>query len=233
MNVSILLSGAAGMLLLALPWLLLAVSAWRAARSQNDYDDRPMTRVSKLTDERHVQVVESPAAIDDQPTAEPLGIMVAASPPEAPLAAASVLVDLDAPDADFAVEEGLSPAEQENLLRRGVERAKIDHDHARSARLSLELARLLLARSVRPEAAALLQSAVRAARQAKLPVIHAEARIELAGIAMEDGDLTSACEHWQMAKTMFHETGRRADQDRIADLMRRHRCPTDWVLTNF
>jgi hypothetical protein len=79
----------------------------------------------------------------------------------------------------------------------------------------------------------LLQSAVMAARRAKLPVVHAEARIELAELALAEGDLTSACEHWQMAKLMFHETGRRFDQDRMADLMRIHRCPTDWILTNF
>jgi hypothetical protein len=70
-------------------------------------------------------------------------------------------------------------------------------------------------------------------RRAKLPETHAEARIELAELARADGDLTSACEHWQMAKLMFHETGRRADQDRMADVMRQNRCPTDWVLTGF
>jgi hypothetical protein len=95
------------------------------------------------------------------------------------------------------------------------------------------LARLLIARSQRPQASSLLLSAVLAAQRAKLPVVHAEARIELAEIALLDGDLTTACEHWQMAKLMFHDTGRRFDQDRMADLMRRHRCPTDWVLTNF
>jgi hypothetical protein len=64
-------------------------------------------------------------------------------------------------------------------------------------------------------------------------VVHAEARVQLAELALADGDLTSACEHWQMAKLMFHEMGRRADQERISDLMRTHRCPSDWILTNF
>jgi hypothetical protein len=231
------LDGAAGMLLLALPWLLLAVAAWRATHGKDDSGDRLRTRVSTPTDEpsepsAETRAAKTQSANANQPSAEPLGIM-AASPLKAHQESPGVSVGLDALEAKPFIEEHVSPAETEILLRHGIETAKNDNDHAGLARLSVELAQSLLARSTGPEAAALLQSAVRAARQAKLPLIHAEARIELAGIAIQDGDLTSACEHWQMAKTLFHEIGRRADQDRMADLMRRHRCPTDWVLTNF
>jgi hypothetical protein len=128
---------------------------------------------------------------------------------------------------------GLSLQEQEDALISAVATAKAERDDVALSRDSVRLARILIARSARSEAAALLQSAALVARRAKLPVVHAEARIELADLARSDGDMTSACEHWQMAKLMFHESGRRADQDRMADLMRQNRCPTDWILTNF
>ncbi len=223
MDFRVSLDGAAGLLLVALPWLLLAVAAWRATHSKDERGDRLATPVSTPNGGLPEPSTETHAAIAGQPPAQPLGIM----------SASLLKVGLDALEAKPFIEKNFSPAETESLLRHGIERATNDKDHAGLARLSVELAQSLLARSHGREAAALLQSAVRAARQAELPVIHAEARIELAAIAMADGDLTSACEHWQMAKTLFHETSRRADQDRMADLMRRHRCPTDWVLTNF
>jgi hypothetical protein len=161
--------------------------------------------------------------------------MTAAAPPEQ--------IDLESAGGDAAaapMPDGgderapvLSLQEQEDNLLAAIEVAKSARDDPQISRNSVALARLLLARSARPQASMLLQSAVMAARRAALPVVHAEARIELAELALADGDLTSACEHWQMAKLMFHESGRRADQERMADVMRLHRCPTDWILTNF
>lgn len=223
MDLRVSLDGAAGLLLLALPWLLLAVAAWRATRNKDAGGERLAPPVSTPTDGRPEPSAATQSAVADQPPAEPLGIM-SASP---------LKVGLKALEAQPLMDEKAQPPETESLLRHAIERAKNDNDHAGLARMSVELAQSLLVRSNGREAAALLQSAVRAARQANLAAIHAEARIELAAIAMQDGDLTSACEHWQMAKTLFHETGRRADQDRMTDLMRRNRCPTDWVLTNF
>jgi lipopolysaccharide biosynthesis regulator YciM len=131
---------------------------------------------------------------------------------------------LDEVDSRLALEQRLMSA---------LETAQATNDQVGLARDSVELARLLLARDARPAAEVLLRKAVMVARRAKLPETHAEARIELAELARADGDLTSACEHWQMAKLMFHETGRRGDQDRMADVMRQNRCPTDWILTGF
>lgn len=62
---------------------------------------------------------------------------------------------------------------------------------------------------------------------------HAYARLELAGAAYRAGDLTSACEHWQIARTAFQESGQKQDQSRVDTLMRDNGCPTDWVLTDF
>ena len=63
--------------------------------------------------------------------------------------------------------------------------------------------------------------------------IHAQARIELAEAAFRAGDLTSACEHWQMARMAFLDGGHKAEGDRVDRRMRANGCPTDWVLTDF
>ncbi len=217
MDIRVSLDGAAGLLLVSVPWLLLLLVAWLGRRR------------------RAIKDVPVDAGRDSMPRAvEPFGIMTTP---------ASEHMDLSVADGDLAGAAPLtsgapaapdhSPQDQEEALSAVVEEAKSARDDALLSRSSVALARLLLARSARPQASTLLQSAVMAARRAKLPVVHAEARIELAELALIEGDLTSACEHWQMAKLMFHETGRRSDQERMADLMRIHRCPTDWILTNF
>lgn len=198
------LEAATDWVLLCLPWLLLAVAAWRSARPQSR--DLPH-RASAAVIERVPQ--DAAPAVLAQPEAneDPVPLRVAARPPV--------------------------PTDREEELVLAIAEAKALNDDAALSGHSLELARLLISRSARQQAALQLQSAVIAARRSNLPALHAEARIELAELAIRDGDLTSACEHWQMAKLMFHETNRRPDRDRIADLMRQHRCPTDWILTNF
>lgn len=198
------LDDAAGELLLGLPWLLLALVAWQSSRGR----------------------------LAVGPRAEPAGVMAPAPPVEP----AQVL---DHPGAGelvppHSVVATPSPGpDREGVLLSAIEAAKAADDDLVFSSLSVELARLLIARSASQQAAQHLQSAALAARRSNLPQAHAAARIELAELAYRDGDLTSACEHWQMAKLMFHETGRRFDRDRIAEVMRQHRCPTDWVLTNF
>jgi hypothetical protein len=224
------------MLLLSLPWLLLALAAWRAnnVAGRSNGLGRPDIRNSKSAKEG--AVVGSPAGEFPHPGGgKTLGVMA--------VSASSLdgghLVPHDTPGTEpVFLPETIAPPtlslqEQEDALVLAVEAAKAERDDVALSRDSVLLAKLLIARSARSEAAALLKSAALVARRAKLPVVHAQARIELADLARSDGDMTSACEHWQMAKLMFHETGRRADQDRMADLMRQNRCPTDWVLTNF
>ena len=205
MGLGVSLDGASGALLISVPWIVLALAAWSAGR-------RSVGRPSPV---------------------EPLAVMTPSqSPPE----------DLSA-DAEGGCEVAVfvsaeevpvrSLHEQEEGLVLALEAAKVARDDALLSSHSVQLARLLLVRSERPRAAQLLQTAALAARRAKLPVVHADARMELAELALLDGDLTSACEHWQMAKLMFHDLGQRVEQDRVAEMMRKQRCPTDWVLTNF
>ncbi len=62
---------------------------------------------------------------------------------------------------------------------------------------------------------------------------HAAARLALGEAAHQAGDLTSACEQWQMARTAFLEGGDTEQHDRVEKRMRENGCPTDWVLTDF
>jgi hypothetical protein len=217
MDIGVSGDGALGVLLVSIPWLLLCLVAWRGRRRRAVLDAPADVRPSEAV-----------------PDAEPLGVMSGGAFDQQDLTSAGG--DAAVAPLPSGTEERLpvlSQQEQEDNLSAAIEAAKSARDDSQISRNSVELARLLLARSARPQASVLLQSAVMSARRAKLPVVHAEARVQLAELALADGDLTSACEHWQMAKLMFHEMGRRADQERMADLMRTHRCPSDWILTNF
>lgn len=65
------------------------------------------------------------------------------------------------------------------------------------------------------------------------PAAHAAARLALAETAHQAGDLTSACEQWQMARTAFLQGGDTERHARVEKRMRENGCPTDWVLTDF
>lgn len=62
---------------------------------------------------------------------------------------------------------------------------------------------------------------------------HARARLELAELAFDAGDMIGACEQWQMARTALLEDGQMEEHARIDKRMRDQGCPTDWVLTDF
>lgn len=62
---------------------------------------------------------------------------------------------------------------------------------------------------------------------------HALARLELGDLARHEGDLTTACEHWSIARSLMHEL-KIADGIKEAEgRIRNHGCPTDWVLNDF
>lgn len=78
-----------------------------------------------------------------------------------------------------------------------------------------------------------LRSCIRWAAKTKNPALEAEARVELAELARAAEDLTTACEHWQIARALFHKLARESDLAATEEAMRAHGCPTDWVLTDF
>lgn len=65
------------------------------------------------------------------------------------------------------------------------------------------------------------------------PGAHAAARLALGEAAHSAGDLTTACEQWQMARTAYLQAGEAEHHAEIEKRMRENGCPTDWVLTDF
>jgi hypothetical protein len=101
------------------------------------------------------------------------------------------------------------------------------------APLYLELARQQRAAGNEAECLSALRSAAGMAAQHGPRSAHAEARLELAEAAYKAGDLTGACEQWQIARTALHDDGQKEAHARIDKRMRDNGCPTDWVLTDF
>jgi hypothetical protein len=78
-----------------------------------------------------------------------------------------------------------------------------------------------------------LRRTIRVAAEIGHKELQGEARLDLGDDARAAGDLTTACEHWQLARSLFEEAKLPAKQEAAADRMRRFGCPTDWVLNDF
>lgn len=61
----------------------------------------------------------------------------------------------------------------------------------------------------------------------------AVARASLGEISFADGDLTTACEHWQLARDLFRDCGEHDMAEEVEERMSANQCPTDWVLNEF
>lgn len=90
-----------------------------------------------------------------------------------------------------------------------------------------------LAAGAHEQAATQLRLCARLASKLKQPLIEASARLELGDLARASGDLTTACEHWQIARSLFADIARPADALAVEKRMEQASCPTDWVLTQF
>lgn len=101
------------------------------------------------------------------------------------------------------------------------------------AALYLEKARFELENGAPSAASEPLRKSATLAAKHDLKKIHAEARLELAGLAEASEDMTTACEHWQIARTLFHELDLQDQVTETDQLMLGNGCPTDWVLTDF
>jgi hypothetical protein len=99
--------------------------------------------------------------------------------------------------------------------------------------LYLSLARDRIGSGNSADAEELLRKCIVAAAGAQQKDVHANARLVLGDLAHKSGDLTTACEHWQIARALFHELKRPGEHDAAEQRMLRNGCPTDWVLTDF
>ena len=137
--------------------------------------------------------------------------------------------------------EGLEPAvepEQESdidvsALTTAVLEAERGDEPERLPALYYSLAQRHLQDGEPAEAADLLRKCIRTAARAPHKAVHAKARLVLGDISHAEGDLTTACEHWQIARAIFHELNDKRDHAEAEQRMLSNGCPTDWVLTDF
>ena len=78
-----------------------------------------------------------------------------------------------------------------------------------------------------------LRESIKLASTIRNDQLHALARLELGDMAESEGDLITACEHWQLARSLFEGERRTNDAGVCETRMARNGCPTDWVLTDF
>ena len=101
------------------------------------------------------------------------------------------------------------------------------------AALYLEAGRILLVLGDGAAGGERLRESLVVSQKLGLKLEHAQARIELGDLSADQGDLTTACEHWSIARSMVHELKRSADIEAVEARIRDNGCPTDWVLNDF
>lgn len=171
----------------------------------------------------------APATVSAETRSAPRSVPAgpAAPPAQAPLPPA----DEQAPAANGKAppqQRAPSLAEIEGALQR-AEAGGREND---VALLSLYLARRRKAEGV-PDYIEGIRRCIRLAAQLGLKELHGEARLDLGDEARASGDLTTACEHWQIARALFDEAKLPVKRDNAEARMKRFGCPTDWVLNDF
>ncbi len=118
-------------------------------------------------------------------------------------------------------------------LLAAVKEAEAAGQLRRLAGLYLSLARWRLESEETSAAEDLLRKCILAATTEGQKDCHAKGRLTLGDIALSKGDPVTACEHWQIARSLFRELRLSQEHDAVEARMRRNGCPTDWVLTDF
>lgn len=118
-------------------------------------------------------------------------------------------------------------------IERQIADAEAGGWHHTMAAMYLLLAEQRRTLGLEKEAQSALRSAAGIGSQHGPGHVHAAARIALAEAAFDHGDLTAACEQWQIARMAFLSDGKTAEADDVDKRMRANGCPTDWVLTDF
>jgi tetratricopeptide (TPR) repeat protein len=203
--------GTPGLLLLAVPILILAaVIIWAVVQLRQRPRDNaaPHSAAPEITKDVKQRSTKTAAAAPAE---------VASTPPareETPPAAAALHEPPEAIDAAIAKSE------------KGGDKGELAHLYIRQAAA-------YLARDRKDEAAARLRDAIGLAALNGLVLPHALARVELGDLYLTNGDPITACEQWQIARNLFHDLARPTDRDAVDKRMLGNGCPTDWVLTDF
>ncbi len=119
------------------------------------------------------------------------------------------------------------------VLLAAVSEAETAGQRDRLPGLYLSLAQCRIEEGDSTQAEDLLRKCILGAAPARHKATHAQARLALGDLAHIGGDPTTACEHWQIARALFHELKQASDHEAAEQRMLRNGCPTDWVLTDF
>lgn len=139
----------------------------------------------------------------------------------------------DSAASECTLPSGAVQEEPRTAIAKRIAAAECAGDRSRLMHLLLELAATERNAGDAEAAKVSLRKSIMIANETGDAVVHAKVRLELGDIAQSEGDLTTACEHWQMARALFDQAAR-ADEKRDAEVrMQTHGCPTDWVLTDF
>ncbi|MEI9899695.1 MAG: hypothetical protein WDN31_05585 [Hyphomicrobium sp.] len=109
---------------------------------------------------------------------------------------------------------------------RAVQEAEAEGASRRLPGLYLSLAQLRIESGDASAAGELLRKSIRVASGMGLNDAHAKARLALGDLAQASGDPATACEHWQIARKLFHELGQKREYDAVDARMLRNGCPT-------
>jgi tetratricopeptide (TPR) repeat protein len=150
---------------------------------------------------------------------------VQATVPSAAPAAAAVVTRIAAL-AQVAAVDG-------EVLLAAVQEAEAEGSANRLAGLYLSLGQWRSQQGDARGAADFFRKCIRSATSAGLKEPHAQARVALGDIAQASSDPSTACEHWQIARLLFHELRQTGAYEAVDERMQRNKCPTDWVLTDF
>jgi len=241
------LTGTAGWIAILTPFVLLAIAIVIGLRGRGsrpeDHDDvgggapsavtapGPEEASTDATD-RGMEADELQSAAPVPPVAATLPAPTSAPPPAAPEIDEDSLSTVIVPSP--VLREPEEAGEATSDIERQIAAAEERYDESTVAKLCISMAQELRARGDDTTAAAThLRRAVIIAMRLEAKETHAVARRELGDIAAENGDTTTACEHWQIARRIFWEGGA---SDRVGEMDRRMvalGCPTDWVLTDF
>jgi hypothetical protein len=118
-------------------------------------------------------------------------------------------------------------------IQLAVREAEDKRQHDKLPSLYFVLAQRTIETGDTARAHELLRRSIRGAASVDQTDVHARARVALGDLAHADGDLTTACEHWQIARALFVELNQHSEHESVEARMLRNRCPTDWVLTDF
>ncbi|WP_439542549.1 hypothetical protein [Hyphomicrobium sp.] len=230
------IEGIAGKLALLAPIAVLAIVVWRTSRWPATSGpgerrmlkrtmDSPLGVMSPSTldalEAKATEVAEQAVTVEPAVTAapEPAHPDLEPAPPAEVKATAAIQAPPPRP----------SPVDWPTLIAEAAEKG----DNAALAAAYLAYAKAEIADGRPAPAGDHLRSCLQFAARTRDRALQAEARLELAELARATGDLTTACEHWQIARALFHELASKRELDETERLMRSHGCPTDWVLNDF